>query len=616
MAQPYYSPLGAYGAAQGQQLQQQQASDRIRRIGLSPRQLELNRYWSYYCTTQHDGKKISWDGRKVLSEIERQSIEHSGLIPPGFYDPGGMFDEVPLLMRAPTAPYHLTRVVVNRFTGLLFSDAMQPKISVQGDPKLQSWIEGIIKVSRLWIRCAVARTYGGGQGSVGMSFRFRNGKPVIGVHDPRWCTPTFVDMETGEISALEIRYTYPIEMRNERGLIDQVWFWYRRLIDAQRDVTYKPAPVGEGDEPTWIEATAIQHGFGECPAVWVRNTVTDEVDGEPDCMGEFDAQDAIDRLISQGDQGAVENCDPTLEIDSDDYKESAVKKGSRSALKLEKGGSARYIEMTGSGIDSALKMADVHRRNFLEVVQCVLDFEKGEGSQMTATEIERRLAPMHERGALFREQYGEHGVRPLIGKIVRAAITMRGTTASSQFDPATGFRLVPTVTLPPVRQVGKGGEPITIDREMPPDLQQFTDDTIEIKWPPWVRKGATDTSAAASAAATAHSAQVLPRQALVAYLAPYFDIDDPAEALAQAEQEFSAATDALTSDLLSANQAPVRTGPRPPAPPGHQVAGGASPAHAGGPGAAPAGPHPPGTPGPGAHPGQVPAAAHPAVRTP
>jgi hypothetical protein len=610
MAQPNYSPLGAWGAAQQQQNQLQM--DRIRRVGLSPRQLELNRYWSYYCTTQHDGKRISWDGRKVVSDIERQSIEHSGIVPPGFYDPGGMFDEVPLFMRAPTAPYHLTRVVVNRFTGLLFSDKMHPTITVPSDPKLQAWIDGIVKVSRLWIRSAVARNYGGAQGSTGMSFRFRNGKPVIGVHDPRWCTPTFLDMETGEISALEIRYTYPVEVRNDRGLIEQVWMWYRRVIDGQRDVTYKPAPVGEGDEPAWIEETAIVHGFGECPAVWIRNTATDEVDGEPDCMGEFEAQDAIDRLISQSDQGAVENCDPTLEIDSDDYKESAVKKGSRSALKLEKGGSAKYVEMTGAGIKSALEVADVHRRNFLEVVQCVLDFDKAEGGQMTATEIERRYAPMHERGALYREQYGEHGIKPLIAKIVRAVIAMQRATAASQFDPNTGFRLVPTVMLPPVHQVGPGGQPITLDREMPQDLVQFTDDTIEIKWPPWVKKGAADTQQAASAAATAHSAQVLPRKVLVEYLAPYFDIEDTAEALALAEQEFSAATDALTADLLAANQAPVRPGAPPPV---HQAAS-APPAHAGGPGAAPGGSHQPGAPGAVGHPGQQPVPGHPAARTP
>jgi len=563
-----YSPLGSYQSGMVTHDQQQA---RIRRMGLSERQLELNRYYSFYCATQYDSRQVTWDGRKVLSPIERESIARSTVLPMGFYDPAGVFDEMPLSMRMPTAPYHLSRLVVNRFTGLLFSAKMHPQVRAAGDPQLQSWVEGLVSAARLWIRLAHARCFGGAMGSVGVSFRFRNGKPLVEVHDPRWCTPTFIDVATGEISALELRYQYPREVRRPDGILDSEPYWYRRTIDAQQDIVYEPAPVGEGDEPLWQVQSGGAHNFGECPAVWIRNTPTEDIDGEPDCQGIFEAQEAIDRLISQADQGAVENADPTLGIFSDDWKQDSVKKGSRNALKAEKGAASSYIEMSGTGVETALKVADVHRRNALEVVQLVLDSEINEGT-MTATEVERRYSPMHERGDLFREQYGESGAKPLLGKIIRAVLAMRSRPA---IDPTTGLRIVPQVVLPPATQPGQPPMP----REMPPGLTSFSDDQLELSWPEWIKRGPADATAASTAIASARSARVIDQESAVQYIAPFFGIDDPAAALARLQQEGGAADDALTAALLSASKAPPSGGSPGSPPPTHgpPAAGHASP---------------------------------------
>lgn len=519
---------------------------RIRRLGLTARQLELNRYWGFYSATQYEGRTIGWDGRKCLTDLERDTVSRSTALPPGWTDASGQYDELPLNMRRPTAPYHLTRAVVDRFTGLLFSAKMHPQVSIAGDPAVQSWIESLIKSARLWIRFAYARSFGGGQGSVGMSFRFRRGKPIVDVHDARWCTPTFIDMSTGEISALEIRYMFPVEGRKPDGTLATVNMWYRRCIDEEADVVFKSVPVGNGEEPAWQIQTESQHGFGECPAVWIRNTQTDEMDGEPDCQGEFETQEAIDRLFSQADQGAVENCDPTLAIGSDELKVEQIKKGSRNAFKLEKGATAQYVEMTGAGIKSAMDVAKEHRAHFLEVVRCILDFEAG---AMTATEIERRFSPMHERGDLFREQYGEHGIKPLLGKMIRAVIRMRvGADASPQFDPATGLRVVPRVMprLP----------------DLPYGLVDLDDDAIDLAWPEWVQRGASDASAAATAVSAARTSQSIDRDSAMQYLAPYFGIGDPAAALARLNAETGASDGAMMGELQVAGGAG-----RPPAPP-------------------------------------------------
>lgn len=546
-----YSPTAVFNSATSE-LERQK--DRIRRLGLTARQIDLNRFWSYYSTTQHEVCLVDWNGRKRLTSIERDTVSRSAVLPTGFNDLGGIYEDLPLEYRKPVASYHLTRIVVNRFTELLFSARMHPKVTLGEQPDLQSWIENLVEAARLWVRFAHARSFGGGCGSVAVSFRFRNGRPVLDVHDPRWCTPTFEDHTTGEISALEIRYTYPVEERDEKGVLRENWYWYRRVIDAQRDCIYKRAPVGEGDEPFWIEDEKLTkaHGFGECPAVWIRNTQTNEVDGEPDCFGEFDTQDAIDILVSQAHTGAAENADPTLEVASDELKVEQIKKGSRNAFKLEKGASARYVEMTGSGVDSAMKVADMHRRNFLEVVQCILDSEESSGA-MTATEIERRRESMHGRGDMFREQYGEMGVKPLIGKLVRAVLKMRSPEMAT-YDPATGLRLVPQVTA--------GGA------ALPAGIEQFTDDMIKLSWPSWVQRGAADAVAAAGAVATARSAKALDRKNAVEYLASYFNIEDTAKAIEALDAEEGGVDAGMMGDLQAAAAMPGAGPPQgePPAP--------------------------------------------------
>jgi hypothetical protein len=117
---------------------------------MSPRQLELNRRWSYYCCAQYDARRTDWDGTRRVDSIERETIATAGFIPPGFYDVGGQMNELPLKFRRPTAPYHLVRAIVDRFTGLLFSERRHPQLRVDGDPVTEDFVHGLSEVARIW----------------------------------------------------------------------------------------------------------------------------------------------------------------------------------------------------------------------------------------------------------------------------------------------------------------------------------------------------------------------------------------------------------------------------------------------------------------------------------
>lgn len=156
---------------------------RVSALGMSPKQQELNRLYSFYAACQYDARRVDWDGKEVLDPVDHETIARAGYIPPGFYDAGGGM--LPLKFRRPYAPYHLARAITERFTGLLFSERRHPKIRIEGDADTQDYANALIEASRLWPAMMLIRSLGGAMGSMVAGFKFIDGKPRIEPHDPR-----------------------------------------------------------------------------------------------------------------------------------------------------------------------------------------------------------------------------------------------------------------------------------------------------------------------------------------------------------------------------------------------------------------------------------------------
>ncbi len=186
-----------------------EAMQRISRLGMSPRQMMLNHLWSWYRCENYAARRIDWNGREVTDPIEHEAIAHAGFIPPGFYDAG---EGYPLKFRKPTAPYRLVRVIVDRFTGLLFSERHHPQVQVDGDPDTEDYVGALIEAGRLWPEMIQARNYGGATGTVALGFQFVDGVIEFESHDPRWCKPTFTDRSKLKLKSIEKKYMYPEEL--------------------------------------------------------------------------------------------------------------------------------------------------------------------------------------------------------------------------------------------------------------------------------------------------------------------------------------------------------------------------------------------------------------------
>lgn len=513
---------------------------KIARLGMSPRQQMLNRLWAAYRGQQYAGRKIDWDGTERTEGIDTEAIASAGFLPPGYYDAGATF---PVKFRRPSTPYHLRKVIVDRFTGLLFSDKKHPSIRVEGDSNMEDYVRTLAEVSRLWPEMIQARVYGGSMGTVAVGFQFLDGKPVVEVHDPRWCIPEFIDRHALKLNSLEKRYMFPVDERDpETGAWVQRPYWYRRIIDTERDILFKSCPV-EDEEPVWEVDREVVHGFGFCPVVWTQNLpVQDDIDGDPDCVGIEDMCDQIDALLSQANVGILASCDPTLKIITNAELDS-IRKGSKNALKLPEGSSADYMEISGAGITAALDMVQHLREMALEVAQCVLDQggRTSVSSRRTATEIERSQAAMFAKADVLREQYGERLVKPLLEMMVKA---IRSVETPRAVD---GGILRQKVKLPP--RIVTNMDMTTSKEER--KLTGEDDFEIALNWGYYFEPSLDDTIKAVQAATTAKLGGMLDHEHAVAFVAPFFLVEDARGMAKRVQQEREAIKASMDDAMMS-----------------------------------------------------------------
>src|SRR5216684_298202 len=88
---------------------------------------ELDRKQSYYDCTQHDFKKVDFDGNYIST-----GVSGIGSTQPLLYTER-VAHYVPLRGRRPSAPYRLSRTIVARFTDMIFGETRFPTFTMEGD---------------------------------------------------------------------------------------------------------------------------------------------------------------------------------------------------------------------------------------------------------------------------------------------------------------------------------------------------------------------------------------------------------------------------------------------------------------------------------------------------
>lgn len=526
------------------------AKDRVARLGLTPRQLELNRLWAYYRCQQYDARTVDWNGRKIPEALEQEQIGLQGFLPPGFTDVGGA--TLPLQFRRPSSPYHLAHLVVSRFTSLLFSEKRHPSFTTVGDPASQEWLGQWARSSRLWAQAIQLRNYGGAQGTGCATFGFFDGRPKVEIHDPRWLFPKFVDRQEHILSELEIRYQFPVEMLNpDTGNWEEVAHWYRRVIDQNRDTVWRAVPIGDGEEPNWADPRLIErqveHGLGFFPGRWVQNLpVAEAIDGDPDCHGAYDTFDQIDALVSQANKALAYNGDPTPVFATDgQWQAETTRIGSGEAIKLPGGGSASYMEISGASIKAIMDQADALERRALQICQCVLERPDG-AAVKTATEVDRVWSSMTAKADIMREQYGGKCLIPLADDVMRAARKL-GEPRDVQ-DGAGGVKLTVYVLRLPKIPTEKDGKVIGWRDAK---LGDGNGAQADLTWPRYTDPTLQDAQLAVQSASAAKLGGLVDAVAATHFVAEYFDIEDVTATLAKIKAEQAAGASAMDQSMMA-----------------------------------------------------------------
>jgi len=271
----------------------------------SRRYHKLDRLERYVSTTQYEGRQdwfASGDGAK------------------------------PLLERAPCIAYPIVKAAIYSNTDLLLGNGRYPAFSLEDSIEddddsaddeensdyelVETCLNDAAKQSRLSV--AAAEVFSDSQGcGTGVSiYGVRNSRLFIDTTKAKWCTPEF-ELD-GSVKRLEIRYPYLITERRETdGKLQAKARLYRRVIDAERDVTYLPADADRyGREPKWSEdkAQSFNHGLGHCPVIWYPHmrgcAAVNEIDGKAIHCHSLDEIFAHDVAISQRHRAALMAGDP------------------------------------------------------------------------------------------------------------------------------------------------------------------------------------------------------------------------------------------------------------------------------------------------------------------
>lgn len=265
------------------------------RANTSLRSQKLERLERWVDGTQYDGRKSWWD------------------------------DSVPLWERAPCIVYPVALIAIQSNTDLVLGEGRFPTFSSkpgEGEADednglneddsqvIDRFIAEHHRLSKFRSHARFAFMAAQGCGSVLAVHGVRGGEPHADVIPAKWCEPKLDAF--GAVVTVEIRYPYIEEYRKLSGGYAARARLYRRVIDAQRDVTYLPADATlNGVEPAWVEdpAMTVTHGLGFCPAIWypfMRGCVpVNQLDGVAIHAGVLDEIQGHDIAISQRHRGAL-----------------------------------------------------------------------------------------------------------------------------------------------------------------------------------------------------------------------------------------------------------------------------------------------------------------------
>lgn len=405
-----------------------------------------------------------------------------------------------------------------------------PSLSTQDAKDLTTFALLLIKQAKL-DRCAVEYTR---QALVGTSAAViigtRGGFLTYYVEHGKHCWPTWSLDNPRELAKLEIVFQYEREIADAGGSVVRRMYWFRRIIDDQNDVVFKPVLVVPGVSPEWVvdNANSNRHGLGFCPVRWVRTLPlsSDAIDGQAVVGYElYPILDRINYLYSQRGRAIEYVLDPQ-------WIRKNVSKAQRALLEKNPGAiwdiededkdkksDISLLEAKGTGSDAAAAHLCDLRNRFLESVGAVLsDPDKVAGQNISGVVLEYLHAPMIALASDLRKDLGDDAFADIVNMALRI-VTL-------QIDAGKDVWVQGAAKAAKLMRKAQGAG-------------IWLDFPIKLQWGRFFSPTAQDIQFAVTAATSAKGALVA-QESATRFVGDYFgitDIDDELEAIDDEKQQ-------------------------------------------------------------------------------
>jgi hypothetical protein len=541
----------------------------VLRASLSPRYMALDELERYVDGKQYDDWPHKWLGP----------------------------DDVPLLERAPHVVEPVVGSALESYEDLLVGEGRFPTITTrpeeddedednEGIGLSEDESEGLDRLikqieKQVELPSAACKAYhrAAGARTAVTHLGVKRGKLAIENFKAKRCWPEWANDDPDKLVALEVKYPYIIEgegvgeSRAYSGRAKVVW--YRRRIDEQFDIVYKPSRANQdGSEPTtWIEQSKIQHGYGFCPVIWWPHAKDDDCDSDDGrAIHELllDEIDSLCRACSQHNRAALYCGDPQIiergvdvghnpapggvtarspqphVSDGPDAKEawrSWNQPGSGRQARRKGAGVVWQYPMVGDGplpdvdlltlegtaLDAVAKDRD-SLRNMIAVAMAWVQLDENSlrnprGGQSQLSNLSGRALEMLYRRQLSRcnkerVDLGSRWIKPVVSMLIR--IVAHHVLAA--VDGVSSLFLRGTKVLTP-ELVAKLSRPVR-DVATNTVADEWTGPELTLQWPPYFEPNENDAAVISKQAREDYKAGFITLETAVERVAPFYSIED------------------------------------------------------------------------------------------
>lgn len=372
----------------------------------------------------------------------------------------------------------------------------------------------------------------------------RGGHLEAHVEVGKHCTPTFDPTNPRRVASLEILYQVEKEVPTAAGGLKKKLFWYRRTLDAQRDVVFVEVPVVPGVPPVWTEdpEKTVDHALGFCPVVWLRTQPdsADPLDGTPVIPPQlYPLLDAVDRVVSQRDRAVHYATDPQpVRIGVEDADRQALNKSPGQVWDIPTGGDVKFAEVQGPGIQRATEHKTDLVAHFRGAVRVVVLDPSALTGDISGRVLEILHAPMVAVSGDLRVDLGDDGYCDVLALALRliVVVVQRGE------DVWIPGAVAAAVTLAGAQLAGP-----------------WLDPPITLPWPPFFPPSIAEQQQRVTMTADALDKRLIAPKTAVREVADVFHVEDPDVELELIEDDRDAARDAVRATLGQLGAAPNAT---------------------------------------------------------